>query len=100
MEVAKRRRWAMPYFELAFEHGPPHKKNFLFKVLCNIHFIFTKSHSFSYMHALVFQVKVHDTWYQPTVASNNKKHAKAMAATVALQSYGLLPKDEIPPVAM
>ena len=40
------------------------------------------------------QVKVHDTWYQPTIASTNKKHAKAQAAAVALQSFGLLPRDE------
>ena len=39
------------------------------------------------------QVKVHDTWYQPTVASTNKKNAKAQAATVALQSFGLMPQE-------
>ena len=32
MELTKKRRWMPPIFEIAFEDGPPHKKNFLFKV--------------------------------------------------------------------
>ncbi len=31
--------------------------------------------------------------YQPTIACDNKKKAKADAATVALMELGLLPKD-------
>lgn len=35
-----------------------------------------------------FQVTVNGVDYQPQTASPNKKHAKAMAATVALQALG------------
>ena len=31
--------------------------------------------------------------YQPSIASINKKHAKAQAATVCLQEFGLVPRD-------
>lgn len=34
------------------------------------------------------QVTVNGADYQPQTASPNKKHAKAMAATVALQAFG------------
>ena len=42
----------------------------------------------------ILQVNVNGTDYQPTIASPNKKHAKAQAATVALQSFGLVPKTD------
>jgi len=72
MELAVRRKWGPPQWELV-ETGIGHNKNFMFKV------------------------HVGGTWYQPTVASNNKKHAKAMSATVCLQAMGLLPRDAIVP---
>lgn len=37
------------------------------------------------------QVTVNGVDYQPQTASPNKKHAKAMAATVALQALGEVP---------
>lgn len=40
----------------------------------------------------LFQVVCNGIEYQPSVASNNKKAAKAMAATAALQTMGLVPK--------
>ncbi|XP_023929984.1 protein SON isoform X1 [Lingula anatina] len=69
VELCNKRRWGSPNFQLVFEEGPSHKKNFLFKV------------------------KVNNTEYQPSVACNNKKAAKAMAATVCLQAMGLVPRD-------
>ena len=41
----------------------------------------------------VSQVVVNGGDYQPQSASPNKKHAKAMAATVALQALGEVPVD-------
>lgn len=39
---------------------------------------------------LWFQVKLNGMEYQPSVASANKKQAKADAATVCLQQLGIL----------
>ena len=52
-----------------FDRGPAHKKQYIFKVVVN------------------------GQDFQPTVASDNKKKAKADAATAALQQLGLLPID-------
>jgi len=67
MELTSKRRWGSPSFELCFEHGPPHKKQFVYKVIVN------------------------GVEYQPCVATGNKKLAKANAAAFCLQSLGLLP---------
>lgn len=69
VELCNRRKWGAPAFELVHESGPDHKKNFLFKVIVN------------------------RTEYQPTIAMNNKKSAKAAAATCCLQELGLVPRD-------
>ncbi|XP_040571096.1 uncharacterized protein [Lepeophtheirus salmonis] len=69
MELATKRRWGPPNFVQAFECGPPHKKQYIYKVTVN------------------------GMEYQPTVACENKKKAKSDAATFALQEMGLLPKD-------
>jgi len=69
MELASKRKWGPPNFTQIFECGPPHKKQYIFKVTVN------------------------GSDYQPTVASDNKKKAKSDAATVALQDMGLLEKD-------
>ena len=45
------------------------------------------------MSYVFLQVKVNGTEYQPSIASNNKKLAKANAATVCLQTFGLVPRD-------
>lgn len=41
------------------------------------------------------QVVVNGNDYQPQTASPNKKHAKAMAATVALQAMGEVAGDNV-----
>jgi len=74
MELSVRRRWGAPSFVQAFECGPPHKKHYVFKVTVN------------------------GETYQPAMACDNKKKAKADAATVALQELGLLPKDPNNPI--
>ena len=69
MELSTKRKWGPPNFVQIFDCGPPHKKQYIFKVTVN------------------------GEDFQPTIASENKKKAKADAATVALQEMGLLPKD-------
>ena len=73
MELCTKRRWGPPVFELCFEHGPPHQKSFVFKVTVN------------------------GVEYQPCIATNNKKLAKANAAAFCLQSLGLLKPAATPP---
>jgi len=48
--------------------------------------------------SLFFQVTVNNMDYQPSCASNNKKQAKTLCATVALQAMGMLPRTS-PPAA-
>ena len=69
MELSTKRKWGPPNFVQLFDVGPPHKKQYIFKVVVN------------------------GVDYQPTVASDNKKKAKADAATVCLIKMGLLEKD-------
>uniref|UniRef100_A0A0B7AJ79 G-patch domain-containing protein n=1 Tax=Arion vulgaris TaxID=1028688 RepID=A0A0B7AJ79_9EUPU len=69
MELCNRRRWGLPLFTVVSESGPDHKKSFLFKVMVN------------------------NVEYQPTMASSNKKTAKAQCAAICLQEMGLLPRD-------
>ncbi|OWF55829.1 Protein SON [Mizuhopecten yessoensis] len=68
MELCNKRRWGPPDFQLVHESGPDHKKHFLFKVIIN------------------------GNSYQPSVASNNKKMAKASTAAACLQELGLIPR--------
>ena len=44
-------------------------------------------------HFYLLQVVVNGENYQPSIASDNKKKAKADAATAALQQMGLLERD-------
>ncbi|XP_042313081.1 LOW QUALITY PROTEIN: protein SON [Sceloporus undulatus] len=69
LEVCNKRRWSPPVFVLVNDNRPEYRKHFLFKVMVN------------------------GVEHKPTFVSPNKKHAKAMAATVALQALGLVPKD-------
>ncbi|XP_075975080.1 son RNA binding protein isoform X3 [Anticarsia gemmatalis] len=69
-EYCSKQKLGPPEYNLCFECGPDHKKNFLFKVCC--------------------KVKVAGTEYQPAVASANKKQAKADAAQLALQKLGIV----------
>ncbi|XP_071423519.1 protein SON isoform X2 [Pithys albifrons albifrons] len=71
MEICNKRRWTPPEFVLVDDSGPDHRKHFIFKV------------------------RVNGNEYRPTFASLNKKHAKATAATAALQAMGLVPKDSM-----
>ena len=64
IELSKAKRWPEPVFELVGESGPPHLRNFLFKVTLN------------------------GVPYQPSAYSANKKAAKAEAALVCLQALG------------
>ncbi|KAJ0062380.1 hypothetical protein NL108_011014, partial [Boleophthalmus pectinirostris] len=64
IELCTKRKIVQPDFVMVHHSGPDHRKNFLFKVT------------------------VGGVDYQPQTASPNKKHAKAMAATVALQALG------------
>ncbi|XP_030605903.1 protein SON [Archocentrus centrarchus] len=69
IELCNKRKIMQPDFVMVHHSGPDHRKNFLFKVTVN------------------------GVDYQPQTASPNKKHAKAMAATVALQALGEVPVD-------
>ncbi|KAG7201963.1 hypothetical protein KM043_004666 [Ampulex compressa] len=73
-EYCSKRKLGAPVYELCFECGPDHRKNFLFKV------------------------KVNGIEYKPSVASPNKKQAKAEAAQICLQMLGLLPETLPTPV--
>ncbi|XP_069744913.1 protein SON-like isoform X2 [Narcine bancroftii] len=68
MEICNKRKWPPPDFLMVRDSGPDHCKHFLFKVMIN------------------------GTEYKPSLASPNKKHAKASAATIALRALGLVPK--------
>ncbi|XP_013928472.1 PREDICTED: protein SON [Thamnophis sirtalis] len=69
LEVCNKRRWSPPVFVLVNDNRPEYRKHFLFKVMVN------------------------GVEHKPTFVSPNKKHAKATAATVALQALGLVPKE-------
>lgn len=62
------KRLGIPEYNIVFESGQSHSKNFLMKVTVN------------------------NVDYQPTVASPNKKHAKAQAAMTALKILGFAGK--------
>ncbi|EDO32165.1 predicted protein [Nematostella vectensis] len=68
-EICARKKWQLPDFQLIFDHGPPHSKQFLFKVAVNGY------------------------EYQPQVVSSNKKQAKAQCALYALKAIGAVPHD-------
>ncbi|XP_042220659.1 protein SON-like isoform X1 [Homarus americanus] len=69
VELCSKRKWSPPDFEMVFDCGPDHKKNFLMKVMVN------------------------GQEFKPSVAASTKKMAKANAAAAYLQSLGLFPKD-------
>ncbi|XP_039174796.1 protein SON isoform X1 [Crotalus tigris] len=69
LEVCNKRRWSPPVFVLVNDNRPEYRKHFLFKVMVN------------------------GVEHKPSFVSPNKKHAKATAATVALQALGLVPKE-------
>lgn len=65
-EYSSKRKWMPPRYDLVHESGPGHAKNFVFKVIVN------------------------GLEYQPAIANNTKKEAKATAAKFCLQQLGIL----------
>ncbi|XP_058827516.1 protein Son-like [Topomyia yanbarensis] len=65
-EYCSKRKWLPPRYDLVHESGPGHAKNFVFKVIVN------------------------GLEYQPAIANNTKKEAKATAAKFCLQQLGIL----------
>lgn len=68
-ELCTKKRWQPPVYNVVHESGPDHKKDFL------------------------YQVVVNGSLYQFSIASNNKKLAKAQAAFSALQGIGVIPAN-------
>lgn len=64
-EICAKKKWDPPHYEMVDVAGPAHKKTFLYRVTVPL------------------------GTFQPAVASNNKKVAKAQAALAALQGLGL-----------
>ena len=69
LELSTKRKWEPPKCVQIFDCGLAHKKQYIFKVVVN------------------------GQDFQSIVARDNKKQAKADAATAALQQLGLLPID-------
>lgn len=61
---------------------------FILLLLALAHFIYCKFAN--------LQTTVNGTSYQPSIASNTKKQAKTLCATVALQAMGMLPRNDLP----
>ena len=99
LEICNKKRWGAPNFIIVHESGPDHQKNFLFKVSqqfhknCNMSYTSTVYIMFlfiGFIHGFVYQVTVNDKEYQSSIASNNKKQAKAQCATACLQELGIV----------
>lgn len=65
-ELAAKRKWNLPSYDMIVDTGPSHSKSFLFKV------------------------SVNGVEYQPEQVANTKKEAKAIAAKFCLQQMGIL----------
>ena len=65
LEFCRARKWIDPVYDTIEESGPSHQRNFLMRVTLN------------------------GVSYQPSGPSPNKKLAKAMAAYVCLQAFGI-----------
>ncbi|RXG51928.1 Protein SON [Armadillidium vulgare] len=74
VELCSKRKWGPPEFEIVFDSGPDHKKNFL------------------------IQVHVNNQTFKTSCAASTKKIAKANAAAACLQALGLIPEDGAAPV--
>ncbi|KAA0722658.1 Protein SON [Triplophysa tibetana] len=91
MEMCNKKKWPQPEFIMVHHSGPDHRKNFLFKkrfVGAERSPDSSNTSGSSNTADSAHQVVVNGNDYQPQTASPNKKHAKAMAATVALQAMG------------
>lgn len=86
-ELASKRRWGAPNYELVNEQGPAHAKSFLFKVrTTGKYFLETFSPS-----SFIQQVRLNGIDYTCNSTANNKKEAKSLAAKFCLQQLGILP---------
>lgn len=65
-ELASKRKWGAPQYEVVHESGPGHHKCFVYQVILN------------------------GMAYTPTIPSTTKKEAKKMAAQVCLEQMGVL----------
>lgn len=68
-EHCSKHKWDLPVYDMVEAVGPDHKKSFIMKCIVN------------------------GVEYRPSVSCGTKKQAKALAATVALQAYGLVEKE-------
>lgn len=88
-ELASKRRWGAPNYELVNEVGPAHAKSFLFKVKS------TEKRFLKSLSPLLFpsiqQVRLNGIDYTSNNTANNKKEAKSLAAKFCLQQLGILP---------
>lgn len=73
-EITQKLGWTLPNMKVAFECGPPLNKMYIFKAVVN------------------------GQEYQPTIAVDNKKDAKANAAWFALQEMGFVNPDASNPL--
>lgn len=85
-EICAKKHWDPPHYELINSSGPSHQMNFLFKVGKG------NTSCSRLPFSLCVQVVLPCGSFQPAVASNNKKQAKAQAALACLQGLGLVEK--------
>lgn len=66
-ELASKRKWGAPMYEVVHESGPHHHKSFIYQVIMN------------------------GMAYTPALPCTTKKEAKKVAAQVCLEQLGVLP---------
>lgn len=88
-ELASKRRWGAPNYELVNEQGPAHAKSFLFRVRTSGKKILENSSPSLFYFAQ--QVRLNGIDYTCNNTANNKKEAKSLAAKFCLQQLGILP---------
>lgn len=71
VELCNKQKWLPPVFEVIYDTGPDHKKNYLMKVTVN------------------------NQEYKPSCSSSTKKYAKAIAAAACLAAMGIIPPDSV-----
>ncbi len=90
-EFCQRMDWPAPNMFLAFECGPPMYRMYIFKVMLQLKLLILRSH-------LSLQAIVNGMTFQPTIAVDEKKDAKANAAWMVLQELGFLKPDPANPL--
>ncbi len=94
-ELCTRLEWPAPEMSLAFEFGPPTGKMYIFKVRLDLYKLLRQS---KILFMISFQAVVNGQSYQPAIAVENKKDAKANCAWFALQEMGFVKKDASNPL--